>query len=139
MFELTSHDRELVDVAKNTMSKFYRDKKHHVAAALRTKSGRIFTGVNLETSVGRMSVCAESIAIGKAIMEEGEAFDLIVAVRHPKPGGQEQEISVVPPCGICREVLTDFYPDTFVIVPVDGTLKKFQVSDLLPYKYVRAQ
>ena len=52
---------------------------------MRTRDGRIITGVNIDTYVGRMAVCAEAIAIGRSITEAGDkGIDTIVAVRHPQ-------------------------------------------------------
>ncbi len=67
---------------------------------MRTRDGRIFTGVNLDAYLGRMAVCAEAVALGRAITEGGETgIDTIVAVRHPAPHEPDQTIAVVSPCG----------------------------------------
>jgi cytidine deaminase len=80
---ITVEDEQLIKAAKDTIRKFYKYGKHHIGAALRTKSGKIFTAVHLEANVGRVAVCAEAIVIGKAISEGEHEFDTIVAVRHP--------------------------------------------------------
>ena len=66
---LTAENEQLVEKAKEVIAKYYQLNKHHVGAALRTKSGKVFTAVHLEANVGRVAVCAEAIALGKAISE----------------------------------------------------------------------
>ena len=56
---------------------------------MRTRSGKIFTGVNLDAYLGRMAVCAEAVALGRAFVDLGDdGIDTIVAVRHPPPDGK---------------------------------------------------
>lgn len=134
---LTMDDKELVTAAEALIVKLFEHEKHHVAAALRTKSGKIFTAVNIEAYVNRISVCAESIVIGKAISEGEKDFDTIVAVRHPCPDEKETAIKVVSPCGMCREVIYDYGPDSMVIIPYGDKLAKCHIGELLPVKYRR--
>ena len=65
--ELTAEDRALIDAARALIQERYVENRHHIAAALRTKSGKIHTGLHLDTYVGRASVCAEAVAVGKAM------------------------------------------------------------------------
>ena len=105
---------------------------------MRTRDGRVVTGVNLDAYVGRGAVCAEAIAIGTALTEKGDnGIDTIVAVRHPKPG-EKGEIAVVSPCGTCRELIHDYDPKARVIVP-DGKSGPTvtTIGQLLPNKYRR--
>ena len=68
-----------------------------------------------------MAVCAEAVALGRAVTEVGETgIDTIVAVRHPEPGEADQVIAVVSPCGSCRELIWDYDRDARVIVPGPG-------------------
>lgn len=134
---ITIEDKQLIKAAKDAISRYYKYGKHHIGAALRTKSGKIFTAVHLEANVGRVAICAEAIAVGKAISEGENGLDTIVAVRHPKPDEQNQEIRVVSPCGICRELISDYGADTKVMFPDNGEVKKCAVLDLLPYKFKR--
>ena len=106
-------------------------------SALRTRSGRVHTGVHLDTYVGRASVCAEAIAVGKALAEGDGDIECIVSVRHPRPRETNQEIQVVSPCGICRELLSDFARDCAVIIPANAGLARVPIAELLPSKYVR--
>jgi cytidine deaminase len=137
--DLSQDDRALIEAARDVIRRRYRENRHHIGCALRTKSGRIFTAVHLDTYVGRASVCAEAIAVGQA-MSEGEGdIVAVVSVRHPRPRENAAEIPVVSPCGICREMLGDFARDCVVIVPAreGGGVEKVPVADLLPNKDVR--
>ena len=83
---------ELIAAATAAIKQRYRDDWQEVGAALRTRSGRIFTGVNLDAYLGRMAVCAEAVALGRAFVDLGDAgIDTIVAVRHPVAGGKEPD------------------------------------------------
>ncbi len=109
-----------------------------VGAALRSRDGRIWTGVHLGATVGRLQVCAEAVALGRAIMEGDGSVACAVAVRHPKPDEPSQDLAVVPPCGACREMLVDFSREAQVIVPLPAGLRRLPVSSLLPLPYQRA-
>ena len=97
---------------------------YQVGAALLTKSGRIFTGVNVENAVYSDTVCAERVAILKAVSEgEREFRSIVVSTAN---GGY--------PCGSCRQVLAEFGLETVVWI-VDGEgnlLDETSVADLLP-------
>ncbi len=113
-----------------------------VAAAIRSRDGRIWTGVHIGATVGRLSVCAEPVAFGRAVLEGDGTIDTIVAVRHPKPEETDREMAVVPPCGACRELLVDHCPDARVILkPASGAapdgLVKLPARLLLPWPYRR--
>jgi cytidine deaminase len=135
--ELTAEDRALVEAAHDLIRERYVENRHHIAAALRTKSGRVHTGLHLDTYVGRASVCAEAVAVGTAMAEGDREIVAIVSVRHPRPSEVNKKIQVVSPCGICREMLADFAPECRVIVPRDGGLAAVAPAELLPNKYYR--
>lgn len=137
-YKLSAEDHELINEAKRIIQLRYAYEKHHIGAAIRTKSGKIYSAVHLEAYIGRISVCAEAIVIGKAISEGDADFDTIVAVRHPDPDAAIQEITVVSPCGMCRELISDYGKDIKVIYPRANSLVKCDVLDLLPSKYTRA-
>ena len=135
---LSEQDQELVRAASEAIKKRYRNDWQEVGAALRTRDGRIVTGVNIDAYIGRIAVCAEAIAIGRAITETGDkGIDTIVAVRHPKPGEKDQTIKVVSPCGICRELICDYDPKARVIVPNGAQPTVATITQLLPNKYSR--
>ena len=120
-------DRALIAAAREIIRRRFCRDKHHVGAALRTKSGRVFTGVHLDTYVGRVAICAEAVALGAAATAGDSEIEVIVAVRYT---GQ-----VVSPCGMCREMVADFASAARVIVPVDGKCAVLPVLDLLPHKF----
>jgi cytidine deaminase len=136
---LRSEDRELIDVASDLIRRHYRDDRQNVGAALLSREGKIFTGVNLDTHLRRMAICAEAVVLGRAITEAGDrGIDTIVAVRHPDPAATDQRIAVVSPCGSCRELIFDYDARARVIVPGENGPVVALISDLLPNKYVRA-
>lgn len=135
---LSERDQELVQAASQAIKSRYRNDWQEVGAALRTREGRIVTGVNIDAYIGRIAVCAEAIAIGRAITETGDkGIDTIVAVRHPKPTEKDQSIKVVSPCGICRELICDYDPKARVIVPNGAQPAVATITELLPNKYNR--
>jgi cytidine deaminase len=139
---LTEADQALVEAARALITARYTENRHHIAAAVRGASGRIYTGLHLDTYVGRASVCAEAVALGQALTAGETAIDAIVSLRHPRPREQHRDCKVVSPCGICREMLTDFAAGCVVILAepevAGGTrLKRVPVAELLPQKYRR--
>ena len=94
-----------------------------VGAALWTGSGRVFTGCNVENASYGLTVCAERVAVAKAISEGEHDFEAIAVV---SPGG-------ATPCGACRQVLAEFNADLRVIVAdLEGNSREFRLSELLP-------
>lgn len=94
-----------------------------VGAALRTRSGRIYTGCNVENASYGLTVCAERVAVTKAISEGERDFEAIAVVSR---GG-------VAPCGACRQVLAEFNPELLVVVAdLQGDGRTFRLSELLP-------
>lgn len=136
---ITAADRELIAAASEAIRKRYRNDWQEVGAALRTRAGHLLTGVNLDAYLGRMAVCAEAVALGKAIADLGDVgIETIVAVRHPKPTERDQTITVVSPCGACRELIFDYDRNARVIVPNGpGGPGVVQIAELLPNKYSR--
>jgi cytidine deaminase len=134
---LSAADHVLVQAARETLLLHYKPRWHMVSAAIRGRDGRIWTGIHLGATVGRMQVCAEAVALGRAILEGDGTIECAVAVRHHKPGEDVQDLAVVPPCGACREMMVDFDAGAQVIVPADGVLMRVAVRDLLPLPYRR--
>src|SRR5205823_1949703 len=135
---LSQRDQELIAAAREAIKRCYRNDWQEVGAALRTRSGRIFTGVNLDANLGRMAVCAEAVALGRAVTEAGETeIETIVAVRHSDPDQPDQSIYVVSPCGSCRELVWDYDRNARVIVPASNGPVIAALCDLLPNKYSR--
>ncbi len=137
MLPLTPADEALVEAARTALHAHYKPFWHMVAAALRGRDGRIWTGIHLGATVGRMQVCAEAVALGRAVLEGDGTVECAVAVRHPKDHEECRDLAVVPPCGACREMLVDFDAQAQVIVPVNGVLHRVPVRALLPWPYQR--
>ena len=135
---LNKQDRELIALASEAITRCYRNDWQEVGAALRTRDGRVYAGVNLDAYLGRMAVCAEAVALGRAITETGDGgIETIVAVRHPKPNERNRDIAVVSPCGACRELIWDYDRNARVIVPGPSGPVAMAISVLLPNKYRR--
>lgn len=98
-----------------------------VGAALLTSTGEIFTGANVENASYSMTLCAERIAIGHAVSEGHRDFAALVIVG---------DAPTVPPCGACRQVLSEFgHEDLHVAFPLDGELTAMRLGELLPISF----
>lgn len=118
-------DRELFLIARNMLPKAYVPfSKFQVGAALLTKKGKVFTGVNVENSSYGISICAERVACVKAVSEGYREFEAIAVV------SSEGEVM---PCGNCRQFLFEFGDDLRIITGNDEEhLKVYILKDLLP-------
>jgi cytidine deaminase len=134
---LSGADHALIAAAHDVLARHYRPFWHTVAAAIRARDGRVWTGLHLGATVGRLSVCAEAVALGRALLEGDGNIDTIVAVRHPKPDEIDRELAVVPPCGACREMFLDHCPDALIILHGLTGPTKVPVRMLLPTPYRR--
>lgn len=136
MTNLTDKDKQLVEIARKTIQKLFTNKKHHLATAIRTKSGQVITGINMEGSVGCNDICAEQITLGKTLSEGFTDIETIVTVRHPEPKDHFLQLKVANPCGKCRELIIDYAPECYVIVRDErDELKKERASNLIPCRY----
>ncbi|GAA3611299.1 cytidine deaminase [Kineosporia mesophila] len=128
---LSPDDVELLDTAQDLLGRVWVHGRHEVATALRTRDGKIHTGVHVEGSCRRSSICAEGIAIG-TVLSNGSALDIeaVVSVQI-KPADR---FRVIAPCGVCRELISDYSPDARVWVTAGETLETYQALDLLPEK-----
>jgi cytidine deaminase len=115
----------LIDLANEARRRAYVPYSNYpVGAALRTKSGRLYTGVNVENAAYPHTMCAERVAMFKAVSEGETEFEVIAVVTNN--GGS--------PCGGCRQVMAEFGLDTLVLIADgQGNLQKvLTVSELLP-------
>ncbi|WP_371619321.1 cytidine deaminase [Streptomyces sp. NBC_00454] len=122
-------DHELVRAAAEIARTRCRGDNHTMAAAARTRDGRIVTAVNAYHFTG--GPCAELVLIGAAATQGAYELDTIVAVG-------DRDRGVVPPCGRCRQVLLDYFPALEVIVGAGELLRTVRITDLLPESYVWA-
>jgi cytidine deaminase len=123
---LTQQEKQaLIDLANTARQHAYAPYSGYpVGASLRTKTGRIYTGVNVENAAYPQTMCAERIAIFKAVSEGEKEFEVITVVTDN--GGS--------PCGGCRQVMAEFGLDTIVLL-ADGKgsiVKETTVRELLP-------
>jgi cytidine deaminase len=123
---LTQQDKQsLIDLANIARQRAYAPYSNYpVGSSLRTKTGRIYTGVNVENAAYPQTMCAERVAIFKAVSEGEKEFEVITVVTDN--GGS--------PCGGCRQVMAEFGPDTVVLM-ADGNgriVKEMTVRELLP-------
>ncbi|MFJ3799531.1 cytidine deaminase [Streptomyces sp. NPDC090088] len=129
-------DAELLTVAQALLSRVWQADRHEVATALRTADGRIHTGVHVEGSCRRSSICAEGVALGTArgALAPGAplAVTSVVSVQI-KPAGR---FRIIAPCGVCRELISDYGPDTVVWITTvdDDRPVPVRALDLLPEK-----
>jgi cytidine deaminase len=126
MAPLTKEEKQsLIDLANEARRRAYVPYSNYpVGAALRTKTGRLFTGVNVENAAYPTTICAERVAIFKAVSEGEREFEVIAVVTDN--GGS--------PCGSCRQVLAEFGLNTIVLI-ADGRgslIKQTTVKELLP-------
>jgi cytidine deaminase len=133
MLPLTDQERHnLIERATEVRRHAYAPYSNYpVGAALRTKSGKVFTGVNVENAAYPTSMCAERTAVFKAVSEGEREFDAIAVVTDN--GGS--------PCGACRQVLAEFGLDTTVLI-ANGEgelLQETTVKDLLPGAFTPEQ
>lgn len=127
-------DRELLDLAIEARKYSYAPySEFHVGAALLTKSGKVYKGCNIENASFGATNCAERTAIFKAVSEGEGDFEAIAIV-----GGKDgKELELCPPCGICRQVMTEFCDlDTFRIVLGDENEERsYTLTELLPLTF----
>ena len=114
--------KEAIRVRSNSHSPYSR---FAVGAALLTKSGRVFTGCNVENISFRLTMCAEQAAVAAAIANGEKEFTSIAVVADSK--------SPIVPCGACRQLLAEFNPAIEVIMStLDGVHETVLLSELLP-------
>jgi cytidine deaminase len=129
---LTNEMREtLIQKALNAREWAYAPYSDYaVGAAVLTESGKIYDGVNVENAVYPLTVCAERVAIFKAVSQGERSFQAIAVVT--RNGGT--------PCGACRQVMAEFGMDTVVLIAnlERKLLAEYTVADLLPNAFCQA-
>jgi cytidine deaminase len=121
---------ELIDLAGKARKKAYAPySRYKVGAALLGKSGKVYTGCNVENASYGHTVCAERTAVLKAVSEGEMEFEAIAVVT--KNGGS--------PCGACRQVLSEFAPKlTIYIADKNGEYRTTTIQKLLPDSFTPA-
>lgn len=122
-------NQELIDLARQAKKNAYNPySKFDVGAALLTKDGKIFTGCNIENVSYGLTICAERVAIFKAISEGYHEFEAIAI--------SSSATTPTFPCGACRQVLAEF-GNMEIYLDNDSTTHK--LSDLLPHSFNKEQ
>jgi cytidine deaminase len=99
--------------------------KFRVGAAVRAKSGKIYTGCNVENASYGLTICAERVAIFKALSEGERGFTAIAVVTDTD--------RLTPPCGACRQIIWEFCGDAEVILGnLKGKSESLRMAALLP-------
>lgn len=120
---------ELIEQAKKaTLNSYVPYSNFKVGAALLCKNGKVYLGCNIENKAFGPSICAERVAFSKAISEGEKEFTAIAII-----GGDD----ICPPCGICRQVMSEFCNDDFIIY-LEGKgnkIEKYTLNELLPHRF----
>jgi cytidine deaminase len=129
MSALPSATRELIGLARTARAFAHTPfSRFKVGAALRARDGQIVTGCNIENATFGLTLCAERVAIFKAVSEGIEGFDAIAIVSAAK--------RLTPPCGACRQILWEFCGDIPVhIGDLRGRTRTLKMSDLFPLPF----
>lgn len=122
-------DNELVSFAKKELKNSYSPYSgFKVAAALITKSGKVYTGANIENSSYSATVCAERVALFKAISNGEHGFEAIAIVC--------EKGDFCYPCGVCRQVMSEFCDESFrIILEGNNIIKSHTLEELLPHSF----
>lgn len=122
-------DKELLSLAKQAALNSYAPYSgFHVGAALLAKDGKVFTGCNIENGSYSLTVCAERVAVFKAVSEGVTEFEAIAIV-----GSSDDDFTTpCPPCGACLQVLSEFCTGDMRIILADGA---HTLSELMPMRF----
>jgi cytidine deaminase len=119
-------DENLIEAAKASREKAFAPYSNFkVGAAVETKSGKFFTGCNIENASYGLTICAERVAIFKAISEGETEFTSLAVVADTE--------NLTPPCGACRQIIWEFCGDVPVMFSnLEGKTETLQMNELLP-------
>ncbi|MDR1131610.1 MAG: cytidine deaminase [Oscillospiraceae bacterium] len=122
-------DRELLNLARSAAESAYAPySRFKVGAALECAGGRVFTGCNVENSALGSTMCAERVALFKAISEGERHFSRIAIY------GESEDYCM--PCGACRQVLSEFSQDMEVLcAKASGGYVSYKLRSLLPHAF----
>lgn len=125
--------KEEIEILKSILKNSYAPYSNfNVAAVLKAKSGKIYTGVNIENA-GIQSICAERVAFAKAISEGEKEFEYII-IGGKKAGNLIMQKLV--PCGYCRQFMAEFVDGNFSIYSVEENyIKEYKLKELLPFAF----
>ncbi|MCD6268165.1 MAG: cytidine deaminase [Thermotogaceae bacterium] len=119
------YEKELIERARKARENAYAPySKFKVGAAILTEDGEVYTGVNVENASFGLTVCAERVALFKAVSDGKRSFKAIAVVADTE--------EPVPPCGACRQVLSEFGDMKVIMANLKGDVKIARLGDLLP-------
>ncbi len=123
---MSDSDNQLIDTAKAArLQSLAPFSNFLVGAALQTKAGKVYTGCNIESASYGLTVCAERVAIWKALSEGEREFTDLVVVADTE--------SLTPPCGTCRQIIWEFAKHAkIVLANLHGQREEVTIKDLLP-------
>jgi cytidine deaminase len=126
-----TNDKKLIEAARTARENAHAPYSNfRVGAAVRTKSGKIYSGCNIENATYGLTLCAERVAIFKAMSEGERDFDAIAVVTDTE--------KLTPPCGSCRQIIWEFCGDVPVIMSnLQGKHERDTASNLLPRPFDR--
>lgn len=120
--------KELIKKAIEARGKSYSPYSHFkVGAALKTTSGKVYTGTNVENASYGLTVCAERVAVYKAVSEGEREFEALAVFTEAD--------ELTPPCGACRQVLWEFSKNLIIVLANPREEKTLKLSDLLPLPF----
>jgi len=121
--------RELIEAAQKAKLNAYAPySKFRVGAAILTSKGQIFTGCNIEISSFSLTICAERVAIFKAISQGATKFKAIAIV--------SDDHNITPPCGACRQVIFELAGNIdFIMTNAKKRSKIMKINSLLPFAF----
>ena len=129
------NNEELIKLAIEAKKNAISPTGYYVGAAIKTKSGKIYTGCNLGSENGIFNICAERTAIVKMLSEGEKEIEKIAVV-----GGFGDELVLTLPCGVCRQLIIDFGTDIEIIAAYEENeeLKyhTYLIKDLLPGGFI---
>jgi cytidine deaminase len=123
---LSESDNQLIETATAArLQSLAPFSKFLVGAALQTKAGKVYTGCNIESASYGLTVCAERVAIWKALSEGERDFTNLVVVADTE--------ALTPPCGTCRQIIWEFAKHAkIVLANLRGQREVVSIKDLLP-------
>ena len=126
--------KRLITLAQEARATAYAPYSHvAVGAALLCKSGKVYTGANIENAAFSPGVCAERVAFMRAVHDGEREFTAIAVM-----GGEEGKSETVefPPCGVCRQTMAEFCGKDFEIILSDGeSITSLTLGELLPHSF----
>jgi cytidine deaminase len=122
------NEKLLIEKAREAMKYAYAPYSNFfVGAALLTKQGNVYLGCNVENVSFGACRCAEQVAILKAVSSGEKEFEAIAVVNSSK--------NLVYPCGVCRQIMSEFGKDLRVIVASDTEIKTHKLTELVPFAF----